>query len=260
MADLTSSRPLSGRRILICRPAGQERPLIDHFQSLGAESCSFAALSISACELSPETQAHLDHLDRYQWAVFVSANAVEFGLAAVKARGPWPSTLRCAAVGQATALRLEDEGLGPVLRPTGTEDSEGLLRAPGWGPLQGQRILIFRGKGGRETLATGLREAGATVDYAEIYQRLASNEDPGPLKALVISQEISAICAMSTETLHNVFDAFGVECRTSLCSIPWVVPHPRIASAARDMGIQEVIESPGSQLNAVSGALINYFR
>jgi uroporphyrinogen-III synthase len=65
---------------------------------------------------------------------------------------------------------------------------------------------------------------------------------------------------MSSETLHNVIEAFGLECFSSLCSIPWLVPHSKIAAVAREAGIRQVIEAPGSELQAVSGALINFFR
>ena len=254
------SRPLVGRQILICRPAGQDRPLAEHLGSLGAEIFSYAGMTISPCEHSQETQQHLKHLLEYQWAVFVSANAVEFGLEAISKHGPWPAHLRCAAIGKATAFRLEQAGRGPVIRPQGSEDSEGLLQTKAWKNLQGQRVLIFRGLGGRETLANGLRAAGALVDYAEVYQRQAPKEDPGELRTRVKSHQLSAICAMSSETLHNVIEAFGLECFPSLCSIPWLVPHSKIAAVARKAGIQQVIESPGSELQAVSGALINFFR
>jgi len=253
-------RPLVGRNILICRPQGQDRPLAEHLQSLGALTFSFAGIRITPCAHSDETQDHLNHLSDYQWAIFVSANAVEFGIPAALQAGAWPSHLRCAAIGKATAMKLEQAGLGPVLRPQESEDSEGLLKTPALQSVRGQRVLIFRGQGGRETLAEGLRAAGASVDYAEIYQRQAPIEDPGALRSMVQSNQISAVYVMSSETLHNVIESFGLECFPGLCSIPWVVPHPKIASAARQAGIREVIESTGSELVALSSALINFFR
>ena len=260
MSSSPDSRPLVGRHILICRPEGQDRPLALHLQSLGAQTYSYAGIRISACVHSPETRHHLQHLAEYQWAVFVSGNAVEFGLRATEHFGAWPSQVRCVAIGKATALKLEQAGCGPVLRPQGSEDSEGLLQAEAIQHLEGQRVLIFRGQGGREALAEGLRAAGAIVDYAEVYQRQAPSEDPGELRSMVHSHQLSAICAMSSETLHNVLEAFGLECLSGLCSIPWLVPHPKIAAVARQAGILQVIESPGSELEAVSGALINFFR
>lgn len=254
------SPPLVGRKILICRPKGQDRPLAEHLQALGAETYSYCGMHISACDLAPSTQEHLEQLSGYDWAIFVSANAVQFGLSAVAQYGPWPTQLGYCAIGKATALKLEQAGLGPVIRPLGSEDSEGLLQAEALKSVRNQRVLIFRGQGGRETLAEGLRDAGAIVDYAEVYQRQAPTEDPGHLRDMVNAHQISAICAMSSETLHNVIDAFGLECFSSLCLIPWLVPHPKISAAAKEVGIHQIIESPGSELNAVSNALIHFFR
>jgi uroporphyrinogen-III synthase len=253
-------RPLVGRRILICRPEGQDRPLADHLRELGAETDSYAGIRITACKHSIDTQAYLKDLDQYQWAIFVSANAVEFGLLAALAFGPWPAHIRCAAIGKATALKLEQAGLGPVLRPLLSEDSEGLLNTDPLKSIQGQRILIFRGQGGRETLAEGLRARGGRVDYAEVYQRQAPTEDPGNLRVMMNKGQISAICVMSSESLHNVIEAFGQDCLASLCSIPWLVPHAKIAAVARQAGILNVIESYGSEPQALSSALIHFFR
>jgi uroporphyrinogen-III synthase len=254
------SRPLVGRQILICRPPGQDRPLAEHLRALGAEIVAYAGMQITACEHSPATQDHLKRLNEYQWAIFISANAVEFGLLAALKMGAWPRETRCAAIGKASALKLEQAGLGPILRPETSDDSEGLLCSDAFQSLVNQRILIFRGQGGREVLAEGLRKNGASVDYAEVYKREAPTADPGELRGRIQSGQISAICAMSSETLHNVIEVFGLECFPGLCSTPWLVPHPKIAVAARQAGIQNVIESPGSDLQALSSALINFFR
>jgi uroporphyrinogen-III synthase len=219
----------------------------------------FPGMDILPCAESPDTEVAIDRLGEAAWAVFVSVNAVAHGLVAVRRRGAWPAGIRTAAVGNATARALEEAGLGPVLRPTGTEDSEGLLAASGWGDLTGRRVVIFRGQGGRETLATGLRSAGALVSYAEVYRRAAPAADPAPLRLALSAGEISAICAMSGETVHNLFELCGPDSRLALCATPWLVPHARVAETARSLGVLCILESAGSSDDAILSTLSRYF-
>jgi uroporphyrinogen-III synthase len=225
---------LRGRRVVVARPAGQEQGLRLRLEGAGAEVLVFPGMEIEACAPSAASLARLAQAD---WAVFVSANAVEHGLAALAPYGGWPAGLRAAAVGRATAGALERAGVGPVLRPAGSEDSEGLLAAAGWGDLAGKQIMVFRGVGGRETLATGLQAAGAEVHYAEVYRRRAPTADPRPLREALKLRRIAVI----------------------LCATPWLVPHLRVAEAARALGITQVLLSPGSSDDALLATLMTHF-
>lgn len=250
---------LRGRQIVVARPAGQAEGLRSRLAAAGAQVLLFPGLSIEPCPPDAASSAALDRLAQADWAVFVSANAVEHGLAAVAARGGWPDGVRTAAVGAATAAALERAGLGPVLRPLAREDSEGLLAHPGWGSLTGAQVLIFRGQGGRETLAEGLRRAGAEVRYAEVYRRLPPRDDPAPLRAALLAGSVAAICALSAETLHNLFEVCGSDCHPALRATAWLVPHPRVAEAARSLGLDRVLQAAGSSDDALLQTLFDHF-
>jgi uroporphyrinogen-III synthase len=251
---------LRGQQILLARPAGQSESLCAALRAEGARVLLFPGLQILPCEPSAETRRCLDRLGEADWAVFVSTNAVAYGLVAAAQRGRWPERVRTAAVGAATARALEAAGLGPVLRPETREDSEGLLAAPGWGALAGRRVVIFRGEGGRETLARGLRAAGAEVCYAEIYRRAPPTEDPAPVRIELAAARIAVICAMSNATVDNLFDVFGDSAHEALRAVPWLLPHPRVAAAARALGIARVLESAGSGDEAILATLTDHFQ
>ena len=250
---------LRGRNVVLARPAGQADFLRDSLLALGAEVTLFPGMEIVPCSESAGTAQALSALDQVAWAIFVSGNAVRHGLAAIARHGKWPAGLRCAAVGAATAAALEAAGHGPVLRPLETEDSEGLLANPAWGPLEGRRIVIFRGQGGRETLATGLSARGAHVRYAEVYRRALPTQDPAPLRAALQERRVDCICALSAETLHNLFSVLGEASHARLRETCWVVPHPRVAVAARELGIACLLEAPGSADDAVLSTLLHHF-
>ena len=86
------------------------------------------------------------------------------------------------AVGPSTAEVLEQAHL-TVHCPAERFDSEGILALPGLQPevIAGQKVLLWRGVGGREKLAAVLRERGAQVDYAELYERREQHYSAGPV-------------------------------------------------------------------------------
>ena len=162
--------PLAGVGILVTRPARQAAGLAQKLAVLGATPIVFPAIVI----LPPADRAPLDRahaaLDRYDIAIFVSANAVEYG---VPAPGAWPATLRAFAPGPGTAEALAAVGHPRRAIPATTFDSEGLLALPELRSRAGKRVVIFRGDGGRDHLGDTLRARGARVDYVDCYRRAA---------------------------------------------------------------------------------------
>lgn len=258
MQPRQADAPLNGLRLVVARPAQQAGGLRTLLTSAGAEVMVFPGMTIEACPLSDATRACLADLAHTDWAVFVSANAVEHGLRVIIEHGGWPAGLRAAAIGGATAHALGQAGIAPVLRPLAREDSEGLLANPAWGGLDGARVTIFRGIGGREALADGLRRAGAEVCHAEVYQRSLPDADPAPLRAALAARSIAMIVAMSGETIRNLFELCGSASHADLCATAWLVPHPRVAAAAQALGIRRVLESAGSSDQALLTTLIDF--
>ena len=142
------------------------------------------------------------------------------------------------------------------MAPEGPADSEALLRLPVFEKVAGKRILIFRGIGGRELLASALRARGATVHYAECYRRTAPATDMRPLIGAWSRGEVHGVAISSGEGLKNFAGLLGDPAMDKLRATPVFVPHPRVAE--RGLGIREVIEA-GSTDDEVLGALVAYF-
>lgn len=254
--------PLAGRGIVITRPARQAAGLAALIDAAGGH-----ALRYPTIEIEPLRTARLDallgRLADYDVLVFISRNAVEQGLARIRESGmalsPLPGGPVVAAIGAGTRRALETEGFATVIAPEGPADSEALLAEPALANVSGKRIAVFRGEGGRETLAAGLRARGATVDYAECYRRRAPALDPQPLVAQWLRGEVHAVTVSSGEGLANLAARLGEAARTLLVALPVFVPHPRVAEQARALGVADVVVS-GAADEDVLAALVAYFR
>jgi uroporphyrinogen-III synthase len=229
--------PLAGKAILIARPRRQAQALAERIRAGGGEALVFPVLEIDPVAPGEQGSAALAGLGAADLAVFVSVSAVEHGLALVRTAGGWPSGLGAAAVGSATASALRAQGIERVLVPDHGGDSEALLALPELQDVSGRRIVIFRGVGGRELLATTLRSRGAQVTYVECYRRGKPALDLGPVIERLHGGALHAVVAASGEALVNLVELLPAP---ALRALPLAVTHPKVARAAHDLGFRRV--------------------
>ena len=246
---------LAGRVILVTRPAGQGEHLADLVRAAGGVPCLFPMLAIEPIAPSAEAAALLRHTDTVDLALFVSVNAVSHGLPLILAAGAWPPGLRAAAVGPSTAAALRTHGVTQVLAPPAGADSESLLALAAMQQVRGQRVLVFRGVGGRELLADTLRARGAEVEYVECYRRVPPAADPEPLRARLRRGELDAVTAASSEALVNLLDVAGAELAPLLLALPLFVTHGNIGQAAQQLGFRRVQITPISDEGLLQGMM-----
>lgn len=227
---MSAARDLEGLGVVVTRPLEPARALARSLEARGARVFLFPALAIEDIPATPELAAALDALPQAALAIFVSAHAVEKGLAAVRARGPWPRAVEVAGIGDATAGALRNSGFERVISPAARHDSEGLLEMPRLQAVRGENIIVFRGEGGREHLRESLEARGATVRYAPCYRRVRPAADAAPLLAAFDRGEVHAVSALSGETLENFVQMLGPDGERRLRAAALVVPHPAIGA------------------------------
>ena len=240
------SQSLSGRTIVVTRPAQQAQSLARLIEDAGASAFLFPAIEIRDVEdIGPFTRL-IDRLDEFDLAVFISPNAIERALRLIQGRRKLPPQLKIAAIGGGSVKALERHDVTGVIAPQGRYDSEALLERS---EIAGaRRVVIFRGEGGREHLGDALSARGAAVEYAECYRRVKPALDPAPLLQAWSGGGIHAVTATSSEGLRNFAEMIGAPGRERLQSTPVFVPHPRIAEAARALEIRAVIVTgPGDE-------------
>ena len=247
-----SEGPLAGRGIVVTRPREHALALAERIRAAGADPILFPTIEILPPENAATLSSLIARLDGFQLAIFVSPSAAMRGHAMVIASRSWPKGLRVAAVGNGTATALEERGLHAVLAPAGAADSEALAELPELQDLQGRSVVIFRGQGGREWLRTRLEARGARVEYAECYRRARPEVDAGRLLARWQSGGIEAVSITSAEGLANLFEMLGPTGRGYLRATPVFVPHPRIALAARKLGVREIVVTGRGDVRTVA--------
>jgi uroporphyrinogen-III synthase len=255
---MTAALPLQGRGIVITRPARQAALLADLIAQKGGRAILFPVIDIRDIDDPTLLNAVIDDLDAYHLAIFVSPNAVDKGLGAIRARRTLPPRLQVAAIGRGSARALRKLGVSAVIAPESGADSESLLALPELNEIAGRRVVIFRGVGGRELLRDALTARGAQVDYAECYRRTKPAADVAALTSGWTRGEIDALVFTSSEGLRNFHGMLGESDRERFARTPLFVPHPRIAQTARELRLDTVILTQTGDEGIVAG-LIDHF-
>jgi uroporphyrinogen-III synthase len=248
---MTTPLPLAGLNIVVTRPREQAVGLVQRIEQLGGHPLLFPLLEITAVHDEHILREQISRLQQAGLAIFISPNAVRYGLAAIRAAGELPAALNIAAVGQGSARALQELGIGHVIVPAERFDSEGLLALPELQSVAGKRIMIFRGDGGRELLGDTLKARGAQVEYVTCYLRSKPELDTGRLLAAAPD----AITVTSSEALSFLREMLNEAQRRSVYAVKLFVPHERIAEAARQQGWQHVIVTESGDDGMLSGLI-----
>jgi uroporphyrinogen-III synthase len=251
---------LAGQTVAVTRPAAQAESLCHAIEEAGGEAFRFPLL-----EIVPITEAAVfapvaARLEEFDLVFFVSANAVEHGLAGLRRAASWPPGLRVATVGQGSARALRAHGFDAAIVPPDGFDSEAVLALPEFSPeaVRGRAVLIVRGDGGRELLGDTLAARGARVECLSCYQRRCPDTDPAPLLDRAARGRLDALSITSSEGVDHLARILGAEALSRLAPIPVFAPHPRIAARCRLHGLEHIVAT-GAGDDALLRALIAFF-
>jgi len=247
--------PLDGWVVVVTRPAAQAGRFAAMVAADGAMPLMLPTIEIEPIELDAAARAALAP-DTFDWTIYTSANAVESSLRQL----PRPARSKIAAVGRGTARALDAHGLAVQAIPTTTADSEGLLALDCFANLQGQRVLILKGRGGRPLLREELARRGAEVVPADVYLRRPAAVGPGTLAALrsACDAGTAIVTATSAEVLEGLLRLAPDDANPRLRDVPLLVPGPRVAAAAREQGWRgRIVAATSAEDAAMAEALRN---
>jgi uroporphyrinogen-III synthase len=280
------SDSLANHCVLVTRPHHQQAELISAFESHGAQTIALPLLQIappSTGEHAASLRRSLLELDLFDTLIFISTNAVRAGVAAIEDYWPqFPVGIRIVAIGPTTAALAQESLCCEVTIAAGGVTSEDLLSSGVFDNLKGKRVGIFRGEGGRDTLAEGIRDRGGRVDYFEVYRRLSCDYTQGELEAALSGKIPTALTATSGESLAALLalaprlealigDRATIVSRPErraadtpnthsplampLLAMPLIVPSDRVKGLALALGFVQPVDAGGADASAFVRAL-----
>jgi uroporphyrinogen-III synthase len=228
---------LEGRRIVVTRRPGQAASLVELLRDRGAVVLEVPAIEVVPPRDPAPLDAALAEIDRYDWIVLTSPNAVAALLTRLTVLGLYPrlsSRARVASVGPATSIALrssfpEDK---VALEPKDDYRAEGLLAAFSDRRLEDKRILVPTSTAAREVLAEGLRRLGAQVEVVAAY---ATIEPPGLDAAVAHCLEEGFDLALFASP--SAVEAFARAAGGRAAGLPVAVIGPTTEAAARASGL-----------------------
>ena len=115
--------------------------------------------------------------------------------------------------------------------------------------VKGQHIVLVRGAsvgGGRKLIEETLIARGTTVIVMECYERRELPAGPGQIEFFFNEMKSNfAVMVLSVETLDSLMNSFAGH-EALLKSAGLLVPHARVAAAAKTRGFVNVHEVPMS--------------
>jgi len=252
---IDSGRPLEGRRILLTRRPDQAEPLANRLATLGATVVLAPAIEVGPPEDPAPISEALRNLDRYEWLVFTSPNAVDAVKANLEAveRKTLPTALKVACVGRATsqATQAAFRDCRVALAPADDYRAEGLIQAFAKLEVPLGRVLLPVSDLSRPALAEGLRALGAAVDQRIAY-RTSTPEDLVSRLRDALAPGIDLVLFASPSAVQGFADVLGA----GTSGLPAVAIGPTTAASARLAGMQILAVADPSTVEGLVAAAV----
>lgn len=239
------------RRVLACRPQQQNAAWVAFLQEQGLDVLDIPLLQIADIETAANKQAVKEiilKLDSFDYLIFVSQNAVRHAFEWIDDFWPeLPEQQLMFAIGSKTAAAISDicENYYPsssvrLVANQAAMNSEALLENKYMLAVEGKKILIFKGAGGRQQLEQSLRDRGAEVSTCSLYERSLPDEAVDSFAELELDKMRDIFAVFSGETLNNLDTALEANLYPDKKAISLVVPGARVAELAKALGFQQV--------------------
>jgi uroporphyrinogen-III synthase len=244
-------------RVLVTRPAAQASEWVRALRAAGIEAEALPLMAIAPAADAAELQSAWRDLARTDLVMFVSPNAASCFFDGRPEGATWPATVTAASPGPGTTRVLRELGVQHIVEPAPDApqfDSETLWAELAGRSWQDKSVLVVRGASGRDWLAQKLQARGARLRFVAAYQRTAPvlSEAESALLADAIASPARHVWLFSSSEVVEHLRALAPHAEWSQAT--GLATHPRIAQAARTLGLGRVLEARPS-LEAVVGCI-----
>lgn len=204
------NRPLFGKRVIVTRARSQASRLVAQLEDLGAEVLEFPTIEIVPVEDPRPLDEALKNIDKYDWLMFTSSNAVRGLAARMDALGIDSRSLahlKFGVNGPSTARALGEIGIKPDAIPNEYLASA-MIDLLNEREITPRNVLFPRSSIGRETLANGLRDMGANVDEIVAYSTQSPANTGEHIRA-AYEQGVDYTTFTSSSTARNMVELLG---------------------------------------------------
>jgi uroporphyrinogen III methyltransferase/synthase len=188
-------RPLHGKTVAVTRARAQASPLAARLRDLGADVIEAPAIRTESL------RAAVPDLSAFDLLVVSSPNGARELFERLSEAGNDARALagvQIAAMGPGTARALKEHGIEADIVPNRSV-AEGMVEA--LAEVDAQRVLLARGKEGRDVLPDALRKRGVEVEVLHLYETV-----PEPLGAdeLAAVKRADYVTFTSASTVRNL--------------------------------------------------------
>jgi uroporphyrinogen III methyltransferase/synthase len=250
------TQPLFGKRVLVTRARSQASKLVKQLEDLGAEVFEYPTIEIVPVRDPEPLDDALRNVSKYDWMMFTSSNAVRGIAARMQALGIDSRALahlKFGVNGPSTARALAEIGINADAIPDQYLASAmvELLKTDGITP---KNVLFPRSEIGRETLASGLRELGSSVDEVVAYS-IKSPNDTGDLARAAYEEGIDFTTFTSSSTVRNLVDLLGGN-PDLINTSKIVIIGPITADTAKELNVNNDIEAEEQSIPGIVTAIL----
>ncbi|MFZ5926906.1 MAG: hydroxymethylbilane synthase [Acidobacteriota bacterium] len=236
--------PLAGQTVVVTRAQKQAGALSQRLRALGADVIELPLIEFQPLEFEAPGWSS------YDWAVFTSANGVEFFFERVEPR-PGP---RICAIGPATAAALRARGLEPDIVPAEFV-AENVVEALRQAGAAGRRILLARAQEARDVIPSELAKMGAVVDVLAVYRTAAPQGIEQKAREVFETVRPDWVTLTSSSTVRHLLRAVP---RELLAGVRLASIGPVTSATARAAGLDITVEAAEYTVEGLARAIADW--
>ena len=255
--------PLFGKKVLVTRTRAQAQAFTKLLERSAATPIEFPTIkTVDPLDWGPLDRA-IKRLDKYDWAIFTSANGVKYFHNRLRALGLDIRELKgvkLITVGPKTTGELAGLGVNVDLTPSKFV-AEGLLKTLGTGRIKGRRFLLPRAMKARELIPEEIRRLGGRIDVVDAYRTIKPRKGVQELRETMRDGGIDVVTFTSSSTVSNFVSMFKKgEAARLLKKTKVACIGPITADTARELNLTVDIMPGRHTVPELTRAMEEYFK